>query len=159
VASKSQFNNIVEYYSKPLSKDKVTYLNTLHAVEHEKVELYKDFIISLTYLIGDTYLGDDVMIGEEAYKNHFNWCWRKNIDNFRLENLIFEDLGEHYYYFFKYFSDVFYTRMEKTKDLIPKIINFWDDIMSLDKVKTNSEYDLFINLYKIQTKHFKNNFS
>lgn len=154
-----QLNKLVEYYSKPLSKDRIVYLNTLNAVEPEKVELYRDFILSLTILIGDTYLGEDAISEEEQYKSHFNWCWKKTIESFEKECLYFDQMGEHYYYFYKYFYDMFYSREDKPKNCISRFINFWEELMAIDRLKTHADYDLFINLYKIQTKHFKNNFA
>lgn len=155
---KPKIHKFMEYYSKPLTRDRILYLNTLNTVEQEKVELYRDFILSLTHLIGDTFLGDDVVLTEEDCKGHFNWCWQKNIDVFKAEFLHFDLMGEHYYYFYKYFYDVFYGNKEKGENIIQKIITFWENIMSIERLKTHNEYDLFINLYKIQTKHFINNF-
>lgn len=145
-------NEFTEYQSKPLSKDRIQYLNGLNGVEFEYVELYKDFIISLTYIIGDTYLGDNVHLDESDRTGHFDWCWKKNVKNFQLENLKFLDAGDHYYYFLKYFTDYFYLISDKQPSLINRTIHLWENIMSIDRVKTSSEYDLFINLYKIQKK-------
>ena len=56
-----QSNKIIDYISSPLSHDRINYLNMLNEVTIEKVELFRDFIISLFYLVNDTYLGDDVI--------------------------------------------------------------------------------------------------
>lgn len=154
MATPQYLNEFTEYHSKPLSKDRLQYLNNLNAVEYEHVELYRDFIVSLAYLIGDTYLGDNIHLDEVDRVGHFDWCWKKNLSNFELENLKFLDSGEHYYYFIKYFTDYYYLVSDKQSSLINRIILFWENIMTVDRLKTNSEYDLFINLYKIQKKNF-----
>ena len=58
----------------------------------EKMDLYYDFTFSLYYLIVETYLGDDnngtetkINITDEDKKNHFQWCWKKTIENFNKE--------------------------------------------------------------------------
>ena len=102
-------NKFIDYFSKPLTFDQLNYLNNLNSVTIEKVELFRDFTITLTYYIYDTYLGDDVMYKESDITGHFNWCWNKTISNFVKENIFFEERGEHYYYHMNYFMDTFYN--------------------------------------------------
>ncbi len=136
----------------------MVYLNTINSISPEKVELFRDFSISLTYLIEDTYLGDDVIQTQDDQINHFNWCWDQNIKNFSRENIIFQTKGEHYYYYLAYFIDIYYGNSNKTKGLFQKIVGFWDDILSIDVLKTKSEHDLLCEIYKIMDKYFVNNY-
>ena len=76
--NREPIGRFIEYFSKPLSTEQLTYLNNINNVIPERVELYCDFIISLGYLIHDTYLGDDVIIDDNDRKSHFTWCWNKN---------------------------------------------------------------------------------
>lgn len=152
--SKESIGRFVEYFSKPMNNEQVIYLNNINKVITERVELYGDFIVSLSYLIYDTYLGDDVIITIEDRKSHFNWCWNKNLDNFNKENIYFTKNGEHYYYCFNYFNDIFYNNGDKSKPLFNKIVDFWANTFSLSKNKTKSEYDFFVEVYKTMNKYF-----
>lgn len=153
MAAKTPINRFIEYFSKPLSYEQLIYLNTINNVTAERVTLYKDFIISLCHLIYDTYMGDDVT-DEEERKNHFNWCWNRNIHNFSKEGVMIEEQGEHYYYFYNYFSDTFYSNTDKGKKLTNKIMEFWNSMITYDKIKTKSEYDIFIEVFKTLNKYF-----
>lgn len=152
--SKEPIGKFIEYFSKPMSGEQLVYLNSINNVVTERVELYNDFIVSLCYLIYDTYLGDDVYGTFDDVKSHFNWCWDQNIKNFNKENLNFAPNGEHYYYFLNYFTEIFYSNQDKTKLLFAKIVDFWVNIFSLNRHKTKSEYDIFIEVYKTINKYF-----
>jgi len=158
MSNRRQIHKFLEYFSKPLSFEQVQYLNTINNIMPEKVELFKEFSISLTYIINDTYLGDDVVEFQEDQINHFNWCWDKNIKNFKDENIFLQQKGEHYYYYLAYFMDIYYGNSNKSKGLFTKIVLFWDDVLSVDLLKTKSEYDLFCEIYKIMDKYFLNNY-
>ena len=147
-------NKFIDYFSRPLTYDQLNYLNNLNGVIIEKVELFRDFTISLAKLINETYLGDDIIINDELISTHFKWCWDKTIKEFEKEKLMFKEKGEHYYYHLNYFVDIFYNSEIKDAILLAKICDFWSDIISIDKIKTRSEYDIFIELYKIQSKYF-----
>lgn len=144
----------MEYYSKPLSKERQSYLNNLNTIQAEYVELYKDFIISLTYILTDSYFGDNFLITDEDRKGHFEWSWKKNIKNFEKEHIYFNVSGEHYYYFQRYFSDFFYNVPYKSSVVKDKILWFWDNIMNHERTKSSTEYDVFVDIYKIQTESF-----
>jgi len=152
--AKEPIGRFVEYFSKPMNNEQIIYLNNINKVMPERAELYCDFIISLSYLVYDTYLGDDVIITYDDQKGHFNWCWNKNIENFKKENISIPSSGEHYYYYFNYFNEIFYKNGDKSKPLFNKILEFWYNTFSLVKNKTKSEYDLFVEIYKIMNKYF-----
>lgn len=153
--SRESIGRFVEYFSKPLNSEQLIYLNSLNKVTTERVELYNDFVVSLCYLVYDTYLGDDVIIGKEQV-SHFNWCWIKNIENFEKENIYINRKGEHYHYYLNYFIEIFYDNHDKSKMLFSKIVEFWVSIFSSVKNKTKSEYDMFIEIYKLMGKYFVN---
>jgi hypothetical protein len=156
--SRGQIHRFLEYFSKQLSFDQMVYLNTINNITPEKVELFRDFSISLTYIIEDTYLGDDVIETQSDQINHFNWCWDQNIKNFNKENIFFQAKGEHYYYYMAYFMDIYYGNSVKTKGLFKKMVGFWDDVLSINNLKTKSEHDLLCEIYKIMDKYFVNNY-
>lgn len=105
-------------------------------------------------MVNDTYLGEDVIITDEEKKSHFNWCWKKNIENFSKENIIFKIKGEHYYYLLQYFLQLFYDNENKADDIFGKIIEFWRRIMSHNSIKSKSDYDIFAETYKLLDKYF-----
>jgi len=150
-------NRFIDYYSKPLNQDQLNYLNKLNDVTIEKVELFRDFTLSLFYTVYRTYLGDDVIKNDEDMVIHFNWCWNKVIDDYSMENLFFVEKGEHYYYFLNYFTDKFYILENKDTIDLNEIVQYWSNIFSIDQIKTKSQYDIFIELYKIQNNYFLNN--
>lgn len=152
---KRHLNNFIEYFSKKLSLNDLNKLNTQNKINTDRVDLYHDFIISLVYIIDETYLGDDFIKSEDDVKSHFKWCWLKNIDNFKKENILFCESGSHYHYYFDYFYRIYY-KSDKHNNLIDDIIEFWDSIFGLNKVKTMSQYDIFIEIYEICNKYFIN---
>jgi hypothetical protein len=155
---RGKINKFLEYFSKQLSFEQVNYLNTINNITQEKVGLFKDFSISLTLIIEDSYLGDDVIILQDDQINHFNWCWGQNIKNFKEEHIFFQNKGEHYYYYLAYFMEIYYENPNKNRGLLLKMVNFWDDILSIDISKTKSEHDLLCEIYKIMDKYFLNNY-
>ena len=147
----------MDYFSKELTQEQITYLNTINNISSERVDLFKEFSISLTYLIIDTYLGDDTIDNQNALLSHFNWCWTNNINNFAKENIYLQSKGEHYYYFLNYFTDIFYDNPKKTDTLNAKLITSWEDTMTMDIPKTKSDYDLFCEIFKTIDKYFLKN--
>lgn len=151
---KTPINRFIDYFSKPLTTEQILYLNNINNISYDRVEIYHDFIISLLYTINETYLGDDVIKCDDDRLSHFNWCWNKVIDNFNEENIKIQKKGEHFNYFYNYMITLFYLDKERTDDLIKNYLIFWDDIMISIDSKTKSEYDLFVDVYKIMNKYF-----
>lgn len=154
MGNKLPINRFLEYFSKPMSEDEIFELNFINKVEPEIVELYLDFIVSLIDLIDGTYLGGDIIKDKSIQVSHFNWCWEKNVASFQPENIKFNLTGDHQVYFKKYITDVYYSNIEKTDGTVENMIDFWRRIMSINKIKTKSEYDIFQEVYNILTRNF-----
>lgn len=144
--------NFYNYISKHLEPDQVDIWFKINNIIPEKMELYYDFCHSLYLLIIETYLGDPegmetkVQMDEEDDRKHFNWCWKKNIENFKKEKINFEMDGEHFDYFYSFFKEIFYTQSEPK---IKKSIDiFFNDLFSRDKPFTQVDLDLVYNIYK-----------
>lgn len=124
----------------------------------EKINLYYDFTFSLYYLIVDTYLGDEnndsetkIIMTEKDKKNHFSWCWKKTIENFKKEKIIFNENGEHFDYFLDFFMNIFYSQKEEK---IRNSINiFFIDVFDRKKLFTKSDLDMITNIYKLLDKN------
>lgn len=147
----------MDYFNKPLTQDQTDYLNTINNVSSDKVDLFKEFSISLTYIINDTYLGDDVITNDELIVTHFDWCWDKNLKDLVKENILIQSKGEHYYYYLNHFTNGFYLNRDKSDNTLKEMNDFWKVNLSIDRVKTKSDYDVFIELFKVMSKYFIQN--
>lgn len=124
------------------------------------MELYYDLSYSLFLLIKTTYLGDESEVGETTVKmndvdnkKHFNWCWKKIIDNFERESISFDTEGDHYDYFFTLFNEIYYRQ---SKEAIRNSIDvFFNDLFNREKAFTQVDLDLIFNIYKTLDKNLK----
>lgn len=144
--------NFFNYIAKPMDPEDVDIWFRVNNIIPEKLELYYDFSLSLYYLIIDTYLGDEkngettVILSEEDNQKHFLWCWKKTIENFGREEIMFNDEGEHFEYFSSFFLDIFYN--QKEKKIKESIGTFFKDLFDVKKPFTKSDLDLISSIYK-----------
>jgi len=122
-------------------------------ISYEKLSLYYDFLMSLYELIDKTYLGNDVIITDENQKEHFDWCWKKVINNFEKEKINFKYDGYHYEYFWNFFKEAFYHN--KSIDENVKILQYFKILFDFNHTKTRSEIDVLTELYKIFNESLK----
>lgn len=146
--------NFFNYISKPLKQEDVELWLRANNVIIEKVDLFSDFCNTLDILINETYLGDydsnsetRIKLTDVENKQHFKWCWVKTIDIFKKEDIVFSIDGEHYDYFYSFFSEIFYSNNEL--NLKKSIRNFYKDLFDLDKQFTKSDLDMLTNMYKL----------
>jgi hypothetical protein len=150
----NKHRNFLAYINNPMSKESIMVIYDANNVKFEKCELYSDFVQSLLRLAFDTYLGDEVTNVEEQ-TNHFKWCWDKNRDNFLEEGIYFQG-NKLYEYFLEYMLEVFYSSEKKQTDFTDKTsLKLWFDIFDYNKLKTNSEMDTFIEIYKLMDASLK----
>lgn len=142
-------NNFLGYIHNPMSSESVRILYAANNIIIEKCELYNDFTQSLLTLAFDTYMGDDVMTVKEQVK-HFNWCWNKNISNFKEEGLFFDNPNLHSY-FMEFMLEVFYTSSDKNNysNLDKVLLKLWSNVFDYNRPKTNSDVDTLIEVYRI----------
>ena len=142
--------------AKPLPKDEIIIWFNIHNMTYEKIELYGDIFKSLNQIIVDTYLGDDVsvtkiVLSDEDKVSHFEWCWKKMINDFRRENISIKYDGEHKEYFKSFYMDTFYNQPEDSvKQSIPK---FLKEIFDVRYMYSKSDLDLLTELYKLIEKN------
>jgi uncharacterized membrane protein len=125
----------------------------------EKMELYYDIVFSLYRIISDTYLGDDentryetkIEMDIEDKNKHFEWCWKKLLDDFQKENLEINKEGTHREYFFDFFNDIFYN--QKDSKIRNSIDIFFTDIFDMKKPFTKSDLDMILTIYKLLDKN------
>lgn len=148
--------DFLSYIKTPLSENSVAVLYSANNIRYEKCLLFSDFVQSLLTIIFDTYMGDDITSDEQKVK-HFQWCWQKNLDNFKEEEIHFADSDEAFNYFMEFMSEVFYTINGKDqKEHIPITIRtLWLSVFSYNRMKTRSDMDNFIEIYNILDKSLK----
>ena len=149
--------NFVNYMTKPLSDDSINILYSTNNVKYDRVNLYLDFVISLLHIVFDTYMGDDITNNEQRI-NHFNWCWDRNINNFKKESIFFENQDELKLYYKEFMLEIFYNLEDKEGNphIQNNIINLWLHIFNYKGIKSNSDIDTFIEIYNIFDKSLKN---
>jgi hypothetical protein len=83
---------------------------------------------------------------DEDNQKHFDWCWKKTIENFKKENINFTLEGEHYDYFLSLFSEIYYN--QNSEDIKNSIDIFFNDLFNREKAFTQVDLDLIYNIYK-----------
>jgi hypothetical protein len=148
--------NFFNWMTKPLPNEDIIIWFNIHNMNYEKIELYGDVFKSLNQIILDTYLGDTIFVTkiiltDEDNLSHFEWCWKKTIDNFKKEDIHIKYDGEHKDYFKSFYMNTFYNQNEeKIKDSIPK---FLMDIFDVGVSYSKSDLDLLTELYKLIEKN------
>lgn len=145
------------YINNPMSWENINMIYTKNNIKFERCQLYSDFVQSLLITIFDTYMGDDVTSPEEQ-GNHFVWCWKRTLQNFSEEGIVFNE-DKIIEYFSAFMLEVFYLNKDKKfydyTDVT--ILNLWIDIFDYTKLKTNSDIDTFLEIYKLMDISLKNN--
>ena len=137
-----------------MDEDKIELFYRAKFINPLKVELFRDFIISLLDTVHNTYPGDDVY-SEHYYENHFNYCFNKVVQNFKEENLYFDgDKKEIHEYFYLTLEEAYYKEQDKPKIIIA-FKNIYHKIFDMDNMnKTQSDIELFLYIYKYLLKLF-----
>ena len=141
----SRIHKFLSYIGEPVTNEYVGNFYLMNDIKHERVHLFKDFTLSLMKLIMTTYMGDDVTTTSEQ-TNHFNWCWNKNINNFKLEGINFEN-KELYNYFLIFTEDIFYSIPDKDNpELRDNIFLLWDILFTYTSKKTEPDLEMLLKL-------------
>ena len=151
--------NFYSWMMKPVNHDDVEVWFNVNNMIYEKRQLFSDFTFSLYYLISSTYLGDDLdntsetklVLSQEDRLKHFDWCWKKTLDNFSKESIRFDVKGEHREYYEKFFMDLFYNAENKT--ISENIVKFFQELFDEEKMFTKSDLDMLTEIYKLLNKN------
>lgn len=151
--------NFYSWMMKPVNHDDVEVWFNVNNMIYEKRQLFSDFTFSLYHLISSTYLGDDLdntsetklVLSQEDKLKHFDWCWKKTLDNFTKENIRFNVKGEHREYYEKFFMDLFYNAENKT--ISENIVKFFQELFDEEKMFTKSDLDMLTEIYKLLNKN------
>jgi hypothetical protein len=148
--------NFYNWMSVPIPTSDVELWFRAHNMIHEKIDLFGDIFKTLSIIVIDTYLGDDMIetkvhLEDEDLKNHFEWCWNKLINDFKKENIVINVDGDHKDYMVSFFFDSFYSQKEKNiREAIP---DFIDDLFNLEKPFAKSDLDILTEIYKLLNKN------
>ena len=138
-------NEFIKYVVRPINPKEMDLWVKSNNINVEKTQLFFDYICSLYNIMSDTYLGADTIVTEEDKLGHFDWCWSKNVDNFKKENILFENEGEHKNYFWTFFEESFYGGKEDKN--VEKIDFYLTRLFKLHIQKTKSELDMLKDIY------------
>jgi hypothetical protein len=138
----------IEYITKELTMEEMTLLYKANNINYDKCNLYYDFIMTLNRKVNNTFLGDDVINNEEDIKNHFEWCFNQTIKNFSKEGILFLETELLMEYFFNFYVELFYNSPIK-KDIIEKLDKFPNMSFVYYRIKTRSDMDVLLELYRI----------
>ncbi len=151
--------NFYSWMMKPVNHDDVEVWFNVNNMIYEKRQLFSDFTFGLHHLIKSTYLGDDtdnksetkLVLSQEEKISHFDWCWKKTLENFSKENVRFNLKGEHKEYYEKFFMDLFYNAENKT--ISENIDAFFEELFDEEKMFTKSDLDMLTEIYKLLNKN------
>lgn len=133
--------SFLNYVGKILPEDKVKEFFKKQKTKIEYADLFTDFTISLLTLLHDTYLGDDVMSNNDDIRKHFNWCWKKTVDQYKKEKIVFNMEGYHKDYFWYFLFENYYSSEDKELTIVG-IKSFFRSVLDITSViKTSSDLD------------------
>lgn len=138
--------------TKVIPKDEIVIWFNIHNMYYERIELFGDIFKTLNYVILDTHMGNEyqetkITVTEEDNNNHFDWCWKKVVEDFRKENITIQLEGDHKEYLKSFFTDTFYN--QKNKEVRESIHIFLDDIFNVEKEFVKPDLDILTDFYKV----------
>lgn len=144
-----------EWMVKPVTRDEVDVWFNIHNMHREKTELFGDIFISLHHLILETYLGDEtsetsITLSLDEKKQHFQWCWKKLLSDFELENILIKPTGEHKDYIESFFMDTFYFPINESVKF--NLNEFLKQTFRMNGTFTKSDLDILTEIYKLMDK-------
>jgi hypothetical protein len=151
--------NFFAYLRQPISDEEVEIWFNARNMTIEKRSLYGEFVVSLFKIISETYLGDDfdstvnkLYLTQKQKEDHFDWCWRKTIDNYSKENIKFKLNGEHKEYLKLFFEEVFYE--QNNQEIVKNLPKFLDHLFDETTPFSESDLDMITDIYMVFEKSY-----
>jgi len=151
--------NFFAYLQRPVPDEEVEIWFNARNMTIEKRMLYGEFVISLFKLISETYLGDEfdttvnkIFLTQKEKEDHFEWCWKKIIDNYSKENIKFKVNGEHKDYLKAFFEEVFYE--QKNQKIVENIPKFLEQVFDESKPFSESDLEMITEIYILFEKSY-----
>jgi hypothetical protein len=145
--------NNLEFISSESYRQEIDIWYRSFNISREKLNLFHDFVVSIYYMVDETFLGSDVLYDEKNQKEHFTWAWNKVIENFSKEKIHIKNKGTHYEYFWNLFLNAYYDEQIKGEKV--KILDYFFRLFDFGIKKTKSELVILTELYKILNQNFK----
>lgn len=123
-----------------------------YIIVKDRVEIYKDFAINLLYYIYNFYIDKETLSADEDIKNHYNWCFKKVCDEFKLEGINFDNNNELKEYYYAYYYHQFYKVKNNQDCSLEYYEKFWKNIFEIDKQKNKNIINILIEIYNIYDK-------
>ena len=114
----------------------------------ERVELYKDFIISLTCKVHNTYFGHAYLKNENDFDGHFKWCFNKVVDEYKQEGFNFYTKGIYKELCNYIYTAIYYLDDNEIED-IECMIKWWESLFKYSGKKTQTDLEYFLELYEM----------
>lgn len=146
------FNHPVKYrrfINNPLTMDEINNIYYHSKVQGVKVDLYHDFVMSLSDQVIESYLGDKHHKQIIHKLEHFDWCWKKTITMYTDMGYTIKNQETLFDYFGSFFMDVFYFDTSKDEELNKSIRDVWDYIFNYDVVKSKWDVNNFLDVYNM----------
>lgn len=121
-----------------------------YIIVKDRVEIYKDFTINLLHYIIHYYIDKESLSEDVDIKNHYNWCFNKVCDEFKLEGIDFSKNDELREYFYTYYYHQFYINHEVIS--LEHFEKFWKNIFEIDKQKNKNFINILIEIYNVYDK-------
>jgi len=139
-------SEFMDYIVQPLTFEQMNLLYKANDIKYDRCGLYYDFIKSLNKLITKTYLGAEYINSDRETKEHYLWCFNKVIQNFKKENIIFDNLEKLKAYFLYFYEELFYKDPNRS---LEKLDMLGDQSFNFGRLKSKSDIDIMIELYKM----------
>jgi hypothetical protein len=94
-----------------------------------------------------------ISLSVEDKELHFEWCWKKLIENFEKEKIFIKSEGEHKNYLKNFFSETFYN--QKDKNIKTEVFVFVDQVFEVNKKFSKADLDILTEIYKFMEKNIK----
>jgi hypothetical protein len=119
---------------------------TKNNVIREYTNIFNEFSCVLMRSLHKTYLGREYINTAPQIVGHFSWCFNDVITKYK--SLGFNFQSEILYdYFFKHASGHIYDNKKYDDDTIDFCCIYFNEIMNFNRIKTQSELILMIELY------------
>lgn len=150
--------NFIEYIGKFLPKEKTKEFFNQNNIKVEQADLFTDFTITLLSYLYDSYLGDDYISNDTDRYSHFNWVWKKTLEQYKKEKIKFKEEGYHKDYFWYFLHENFYVAKDKDK-IVVGMKEFFRTVLDITKDKTMSDIDNMKIIYDVLKENLENKLS
>ena len=152
--SKYNPDQFFKWLSEPMKPEEVELWNMANNILPELSDLFRDYCLSLFYLVDKTYLGSNldgtkdtvIIMTEKDNIQHFEWCWIETINNFKKENITFQFDTSDYNFFKEFFFEVFYSHDKY--EMKEGLKSFLTMLFDRNKTVTKSDLEMFTDVYK-----------